>query len=78
MSDSRNPPENSEATFAAEKALREAQKLPPGSKRSNALRKAGSLRNKAISQELARSRRGSNRENRCLTLYPQRRRFGYW
>jgi hypothetical protein len=51
--------EKSEWRIAADKALQEAQNLPPGSDRAEALKKAGVLRNEACSREIATVERSS-------------------
>ena len=57
--DCRNPPMKSEWRIAADKALEEAQNLPPGFDRAEALKKAGVLRNEACSREIATVERSS-------------------
>jgi hypothetical protein len=57
--DCRKPPMKSEWRIAADKALEEAQNLPPGSDRAEALKKAGVLRNEACSREIATVERSS-------------------
>jgi hypothetical protein len=65
----------SEWRIAADKALEEAQNLPPGFDRAEALKKAGVLRNEACSREIATVARRTQQRGQGIPVESNRSAF---